>query len=265
MSVSEFWKKLWKLQVPPKVKDVLWCAATNCLPTKTQLRSRHVNVNAVCPACKTGRESIPHCLVECSFAKSCWTRLDVEIETSVSGTFAEWLQDKIKIFECDKSNRIAMMCWAIWKARNDLVWNNKGTNVDSVVYLAITSLEQWTRAQDTSTIPKAAFLTEEDGSAKWIRPMENVVKINVDAALFPELRTQSFSCVARDNTGMVMEALTCCRAGSVEPEMAEVLGVREALSWIKKKSWQIVVIETDSLMVVQSIRSPMVMLPYFGM
>lgn len=64
----------------------------------------------------------------------------------VSGTFADWLQEKIKRFECDKKHRIAMRCWAIWKAQNDLVWNNKGTSVDSVVYLAISSLEQWTRA-----------------------------------------------------------------------------------------------------------------------
>lgn len=152
----------------------------------------------------------------------------------VSGTFADWLQEKIKRFECDKKHRIAMRCWAIWKAQNDLVWNNNGTSVDSVVYLAISSLEQWTRAHDISTIPMAAFLTEEDGSAKWIKQGDNVIKINVDAILFPEIRTHNFSCVARNSTGMVLEALTCCRAGIVDPEMAEALGVREALSWIKK-------------------------------
>lgn len=42
------------------------------------------------------------------------------------------------------------------------------------------------------------------------------------------------------------------------------MGVKEALSWVKRKKWGAVSIETDSLTVVQSIRSKAVMLSYFG-
>lgn len=31
---SGFWRKLWNLKVPAKVKNLLWRAATGCLPTK---------------------------------------------------------------------------------------------------------------------------------------------------------------------------------------------------------------------------------------
>lgn len=41
--VSEFWKKMWKIRVPLKVKDLLWRAASNCLPTKTLLRGEKEN------------------------------------------------------------------------------------------------------------------------------------------------------------------------------------------------------------------------------
>lgn len=35
---SGFWRKLWNLKIPPKVKNFLWRAAANCLPTKDLLK-----------------------------------------------------------------------------------------------------------------------------------------------------------------------------------------------------------------------------------
>lgn len=96
---------------------------------------------------------------------------------------------------------IAMMCWALWKSRNELMWNNKGTSVDGVIDLANYVLNQWARAQDRNVVPTTAFLTENDGAAKWTKPTEGVIKINVDAAIFAELGTHGFACVARGNRG----------------------------------------------------------------
>ncbi|KAM6542133.1 hypothetical protein CsatB_006580 [Cannabis sativa] len=42
------------------------------------------------------------------------------------------------------------------------------------------------------------------------------------------------------------------------------MGVREALSWLKKKGWNRVTIESDSLTVVQALRSSLPMSSYFG-
>lgn len=113
-------------------------------------------------------------------------------------------------------------------------------------------------------IPTAVFLTEADGGVKWTNPEKNVSKINIDAVIFAEAGTYRFSCVARDHTESVLEAITSCREGAVTPELAEALGVREALSWLKRKQLHAVVVKTDSLMVVQSIRSALPMLSYFG-
>lgn len=78
--------------------------------------------------------------------------------------------------------------------------------------------------------------------------------------MYAETERYSFVCVARDAEGVFFEAISCNRTGRFTPEMAEAMGVREALSWLKKKKlWQCVVVETDSL-----IRSPYAMLSYFG-
>ncbi|KAF4350788.1 hypothetical protein F8388_026498 [Cannabis sativa] len=63
---SVFWNTLWKLSVPLKVKDLLWRAATNCLPTKSRLHYKHVPIDTIC---------LVDCLVDCSFAKARWQQL----------------------------------------------------------------------------------------------------------------------------------------------------------------------------------------------
>lgn len=110
----------------------------------------------------------------------------------------------------------------------------------------------------------AAYLTEVDRRDRWVKPEGTTLTVNVDAALFAESGNYSCSCVARDSRGLFLEALTSCRVSLVSLEMAEAMGVKEALSWIKRKTWQRVIVETDGLIVVQAIRSPVSMLSYFG-
>lgn len=93
ITVSDLWERMWKVRVPPKIKDFMWRASTNCLPTKTLLRFRHVNVDGICPLCQTQRVSVVHCLIDYTFARSCWNRIHGEINIDVVGSFASWLND----------------------------------------------------------------------------------------------------------------------------------------------------------------------------
>lgn len=86
----------------------------------------------------------------------------------------------------------------------------------------------------------------------------------MDAAFFEDTENYNYACIARDNAGSVIEAISCCRAGLLAVGMAEALGVCEALSWIKQKDWRDVIVESDNLTMVQSICSKYLMLSYFG-
>ena len=81
---------------------------------------------------------------------------------------------------------------------------------------------------------------------------------------FSKATKYSFAGIVRDHEGNLVEAFSVCRVGSVSLELGEAMGVREALSWIKKRSWQQVEVETDSLLVVQVLMSSMSMVSYFG-
>ena len=53
-SVSEdnpFWKRIWKLAIPPKVKVFWWRVMHNFVPVKANLMERHIENQGTCPDC----------------------------------------------------------------------------------------------------------------------------------------------------------------------------------------------------------------------
>lgn len=88
---SGFWRKLWNLKIPLKVKHFLWRASSDVLPTKEQLRAKRVEVCALCPVCNLALENTLHILVSCEFANSCWNIAGYTNVQQGALTFAEWL------------------------------------------------------------------------------------------------------------------------------------------------------------------------------
>lgn len=86
----------------------------------------------------------------------------------------------------------------------------------------------------------------------------------MDAALFEAEGRFSWAVIARIADGSCIAAKSCCREGSIAPVLAESLGIREALSWIKHNNWSQVCIETDCLEVIQALHSQVHAESYFG-
>ncbi|KAK1388613.1 hypothetical protein POM88_016791 [Heracleum sosnowskyi] len=76
-----------------------------------------------------------------------------------------------------------------------------------------------------------------DGAEHWERPKRFK---HQSAALF---ETNPWGCIVRYASGRVLEACTDVRyqAGESSLELAEAVGLKEVLSWIKGKQWQNVI------------------------
>lgn len=159
---------------------------------------------------------------------------------------------------------IEMICWEIWRNINEVVWNQKGEESDKVVDSAKLIFNQWFNVQDVSFDNSLGFMTPEDDREHWECPKEGTVKINTDAAIFSDSNQYSYSMIARNHAGELMEAKASCKQGKVDPELAEAIGIREALSWLKGKPWTEVTMETNCLIVVQALRCSSVRLSYLG-
>ncbi|KAM6587643.1 hypothetical protein CsatA_010248 [Cannabis sativa] len=158
-----------------------------------------------------------------------------------------------------------MVAWSIWKARNELLWNNKIRTAADVVIDARSTLDQWSYAQshrfDPLLVPAATKHKEEH----WFKPEINKIKVNVDGAIFHSNGFHGIGAVARDSDGQLIEAFTTLKCGVVQPATVEAFGIKEALSWIKSKGWSNVIVETDSIVSVQALSSSLVMPSIFGL
>lgn len=74
---APFWKKIWNLMVPGKVKVLLWRVCRLCLPTATSLNDKKVDIDRKCTWCRVEDESTRHVLFECSFARQVWNSFNM--------------------------------------------------------------------------------------------------------------------------------------------------------------------------------------------
>ncbi|XP_060972219.1 uncharacterized protein LOC133038174 [Cannabis sativa] len=109
------------------------------------------------------------------------------------------------------------------------------------------------------------LLRARDVVERWTAPHGNSVKLNVDAAMFNIGEPYGIGLVVRNGSGLLIEGRTRLFYGQVEPVLAEAIGIREALSWIKDSRWQDVYVETDCLNVVQAIHCSTEMISLFGL
>ena len=114
----------------------------NVLPTADNLRCRQVELSSVCSICNAAIESVVHCLVNCSFAKSCWLLSPISYEGGCV-YFVDWLERVFAHCSSDDCDLAAMICWSLWLNRNSKVWKNRNGRLSSVLNLAGQDLFQW--------------------------------------------------------------------------------------------------------------------------
>lgn len=187
------------------------------------------------------------------------------------GLILQWCGIHIQIFTIgflnilertkDKVCQISMICWSFWRARNGLVWQSKNFIANGVVSSAITFLHQWRCAQtDEIVIGDSSSSIEH-----WTLPMNDTMKINVDASIVSGNGSFGVGWIARDHSDNVLETESKLITGCVQPSMVEALGVKEVLSWIKQRDLLAVTVELDCQAVVSAICHTVQMKSPFGM
>ena len=79
------WSKLWKIDVPSKLKIFLWRLAQQSIPTADLLHHRNMSTVSSCGLCGA-EDSWQHSLLHCTVARCVWALQDndlVEAVTSV--------------------------------------------------------------------------------------------------------------------------------------------------------------------------------------
>lgn len=125
LSVS-WWRALWRLSVPSKVKLLLWRACHNAIPCFFSLASRRISDHRECPLCSGGEENVMHVFWRCVAVRRVWKQFDF-YQILKNGAFVSFadLCSFVLIHLMDfQKERFAWTCWCGWNNRNAFIHHN---------------------------------------------------------------------------------------------------------------------------------------------
>lgn len=245
------WSFIWNLKIPPRAKIFIWQVCSNIVPTADRLRTKKVDCPSICQVCNAAEETILHILAECKPAKEAWTFFNNMIDASPTHTATDWFMKMVRQIHKSQISCFTMICWNLWAARNDKVWNNISSNGISIVHKTRSFLHDWSQLNFSSTQHSNSNMP----SVKWTKPSPGFLKLNTDAALDKSKGKMGFGWVLRDEHGTFVAASCMPKDGLCAPKEAEAMAIREALSWLKNNNYSRVKIESDALTVIQSLKS----------
>nr|XP_016455041.1 PREDICTED: uncharacterized protein LOC107779186 [Nicotiana tabacum] len=244
------WKKLRTLKMPAKVLNFAWRALKGVLPTGENLFSKKVLQSNICPACLQYAESIMHCLVMCTAAKLVWLKSSMGWRP-VGASFMEWFTALVAAVTKEKLQEAIMLLWEIWNARNNLVWNGKTMRPETIILRASRFWKEWTSTRSDNNIYSVA---RPEFVVKWFPPDPGTLKCNIDAFYEVNSGRAWAGMLIRDTHGNFVRGFSTLLGASHDAVIAEILTVREALSWLKMQHHRSpITIEMDCLLAKQAL------------
>ncbi|KAL8125864.1 hypothetical protein AgCh_013243 [Apium graveolens] len=220
-----FWKKMWNLDLPGKVRFFMWRTCRLCLPTAMALIEKRVNIDSKCTWCRVANEDAKHVLFECIFARNVWSSVGMSEWTQAKQ--GETIFDHVKRLFSSGTNEqcalLALFCWSIWNRRIKWVWSKIAVSVFGTTSAAMSLLTEWKKTQLERTRSTSA----------------------VNSTIFGDNGTIVMGGVIRDETGRLLRTMCKQRQGSWSPREAEALSLKEVFSWTKRHGFTRCVFETD--------------------
>ncbi|KAK5825481.1 hypothetical protein PVK06_020318 [Gossypium arboreum] len=72
----DFYRQLWNLQLPTKLKITIWRISRNFIPTLVNLNHKQLVANMACLRCEGANENLDHVLRECPISVEAWSILN---------------------------------------------------------------------------------------------------------------------------------------------------------------------------------------------
>lgn len=119
---KDFYKALWSLNIPLKIKIHNWRLINDLLPHFGNLARRKLSVDVAYPLCKTDLEDSNHLVWSCDILQRVWASLQIKIPPLE----ASWCSKRrfVKTFSAADEHQkrvISISIWGLWYRRNKLI------------------------------------------------------------------------------------------------------------------------------------------------
>ena len=249
---KQVWKGIWQLQVPPKIKNFLWRACRNALPTKQALMKRKITADLIYKRCLSVVEETEHAFWLCPELEVVWGDYEEwcfrsEVEFKDVKELLSWL-----IAEGKSLDLFAYTAWMVWNQRNKARVNQQAVLRHQVAEQAKQMLAQF-KANLQNT--KVQVTDSSNGGSRWRSPQAGLVKINFDVAVFNEFNKSGTGVVIHDNNGVVLASCLEKIHQAYMPEEIEALAALKAVSFALELGFQSAILERDSLGLIKALKA----------
>lgn len=156
--------KLWKLQMPLKLKLFAWLAGFDKLLTWAALQRRGWMGPSLCPLCRSGPEDLLHLLIYCPFSKVVWQQaskfFSLQVPwrgSSINDAFTRWFSSNSA-----PHSLVIHYGWQLWLERNRVLFEGAKPSLQRVFFKTLSSFK-WKQNTRSDPPPRAMFLDLAEG------------------------------------------------------------------------------------------------------
>ena len=111
--------------------------------------------------------------------------------------------EKVSIDGLRASSLFRCLCWFIWKARNEFIFNGIDRKASDVISKAVTASFEFGSA--SRKLCQSSFDVFTLGPSRWLAPCPSMVKTNCDGAFSKNLKLGAAAFVVRDHSGALID------------------------------------------------------------
>ena len=250
MRKEEFWCGIWKLKIPPKIKNMVWRVCCECLPTQVRLNRRGVNCPSSCVLCNDPHEDSYHMFFHCGTAVGVWRTAGLwhliepllQRYDDAPEIIFHLLENSVQV----QAELFATLLWSIWKSRNLRLWQNVNETNSNIVARAKHLIEDWrfanrkqlmreSQQQNTAAVTLSYAqqgTVSRPGVCRWQRPAHGRFMCNIDASFLVSTNKLGLGMCIRDEEGCFVLAKTMWFSPVCLVDIGEALGLYHAVRWV---------------------------------
>ncbi|XP_061370519.1 uncharacterized protein LOC133313201 [Gastrolobium bilobum] len=199
---SKSWDTVWKWEGPQRVKLFLWLLSGNKLLTNAERYCRHMSAVDLCPRCNMAGEDVDHVFRSCQWSQEVWSYWieKNELPYFLMADLEFWLDNNLNRKERNMAWRLkfGVICWLIWKHRNDLVFNGKHSFPHEIFSQASLFVSNIKVAESILTIAGLSVDSHDKIMICWRPPPVGWITINTDGSFSGNGGSSSCGGVVRD-------------------------------------------------------------------
>ncbi|CAN1772524.1 Putative ribonuclease H protein At1g65750, partial [Linum perenne] len=241
---DEIWATVWSLKVQPKLRFFLWRLLHRALPTINALNTRDLRLPPLCPVCHLEDETVEHLLFGCFVSRRFYALTNLQpIPYETSHMCLAWrhiLQTSPLLGPV-----WVVAWWRIWKSRNHVVFNATQFRIHVMFRQFSHHAAELSLVQHCSSLVPRSSPLRAPVPSEWVAPLRDRLKINVDGAVRAGVGGGT-GWVLRDSSGSILNAIGTPYPGISDPQVLELLALRDACLWCLRFNVLQVDIEGDA-------------------